>query len=96
MISNKVQTYSIGDTAKISRASKKQIRNWEDRGYIPKADRVVSGDRAYRRFNLKQVELISRIKCFLDEGFTLPAAAEKAKTSNLQPRKVSMPGGKSD
>ena len=96
MISNKVQTYSIGDTAKISRASKKQIRNWEDRGYIPKAERVVSGNRAYRRFSLKQVELISRIKDLLDEGYTLPAAAEKAKTSNLNQRKESIPGGKSD
>ena len=78
MTSNKAQNYSIGDTAKMSGASQKQIRNWEDRGYIPKAYRVVSGDRAYRRFSRKQVELISRIKGFLDEGFTLPAAAEKA------------------
>ena len=76
------QNYSIGDTSKMSGASKKQIRNWEDRKYIPTADRVVSGDRAYRRFSLKQVELISRIKDFLDEGFTLPAAAEKAAGEN--------------
>ena len=86
-------TYSIGDTSKMSGASKKQIRNWEGRNYIPKADRVVSGDRAYRRFSLKQVELISRIKGFLDGGYTLPAAAKKAKTSNLQPRKESTSGG---
>ena len=96
MISNKVQTYSIGDTSKLTRASMKQIRNWEAKGYIPKADRVVSGDRAYRRFSLKQVELISRIKDLLDEGYTLPAAAEKAKTSNLQTRKESMPGSSSN
>ena len=85
--------YSIGDTAKISGASQKQIRNWEAKGHIPKADRIVYGDRAYRRFSLKQVELISKIKGFLDEGYTLPAAAEKAKTENLQPRKESRPGG---
>ena len=83
--------YSIGDTAKISGATKKQIRNWEASGHIPKADRVQYGDRAYRRFSLKQVELISKIKGFLDEGYTLPAAAEKAKTSNLQQRKESRP-----
>ena len=38
---------------------------------IPKADRVQYGDRAYRRFSLKQVELISKIKDLLDEGYTL-------------------------
>ena len=85
--------YSIGDTSKISGASRKQIRNWEARGHIPKADRVQYGDRAYRRFNLKQVELISKIKKLLDEGYTLPAAAEKAKIENLQHRKESRPGG---
>lgn len=71
-------TYSIGDTAKLTGASQKQIRNWEARGYIPTAERVVSGDRAYRRFTLNQVELISKIKTFLDEGYNLSAAAEKA------------------
>ncbi|BBO79707.1 hypothetical protein DSCO28_02730 [Desulfosarcina ovata subsp. sediminis] len=73
-----IQDYSIGDTAKFSGASMKQIRNWEAKGYIPTADRVVSGDRSYRRFNLKQLELITSIKNLLDEGYTLPAAAEKA------------------
>ena len=88
----KNQNYSIGDTAQMSCATQKQIRNWEAKGYIPTADRVVSGDRAYRRFSLKQLEMISRIKDFLDEGYTLSAAAEKARTSNLNQRKESTPG----
>ena len=84
--------FSIGDTAKMTGATQKQIRNWEAKGYIPTADRVVSGDRAYRRFSLKQVEMITRIKDFLEEGYTLSAAAEKARTSNLKQRKESTPG----
>lgn len=64
-------THSIGNVSKMTGASIKQIRNWEDRKYIPSAERVVSGDRAYRRFSLKQVELISRIMGFLDDGYTL-------------------------
>ena len=84
--------FSIGDTAKMTGATQKQIRNWEAKGYIPKADRIVCGDRAYRRFSSKQVEMISRIKDFLDEGYTLSAAAVKAKTSNLKQRKESTPG----
>jgi DNA-binding transcriptional MerR regulator len=78
MIANKLQTYSIGDTAKITGATQKQIRHWEIKGYIPTADRVVCGERAYRRFTLEQVELISKIKAFLDEGYNLSAAAKKA------------------
>jgi DNA-binding transcriptional MerR regulator len=51
-------TFSIGDTAKMTGATQKQIRHWEAKGYIPEAIRVVSGDRAYRRFTLGQVETI--------------------------------------
>ena len=82
MNESKEKTFSIGDTAKITAVSKKQIRNWEAKGYIPEADRVVSGDRAYRRFTPNQVELISSIKNYLDEGFTLSAAAQKATGTN--------------
>jgi len=78
----KTQTYGIGDAAKLANVSVKQIRNWETRGYIPEADRITCGDRAYRRFSLKQVEVISRIKSYLDEGYALPAAAEKAAGKN--------------
>ena len=71
-------TFSIGDTAKMTGATQKQIRHWEAKGYIPEAARVVSGDRAYRRFTLGQVETIRQIKEFLYEGFNLAAAAQKA------------------
>ena len=89
-------TYSIGDVASMTGVTRKQIRNWESRGYIPEADRVVSGSRAYRRFNDEQIELISSIKALLDEGYTLSAAAEKVTTRTLQPRKESTPGGQLD
>ena len=71
--------YSIGDTAKITGATKKQIRRWETKEHIPEADRVQYGDRAYRRFNLKQVELISKIKNLLDEGYTCQPPPKKPK-----------------
>ena len=74
----KKNTFSIGDTAKMTGATQKQIRNWEANGYIPLADRVVCGERAYRRFTQAQVETIRKIKDYLDEGYTLVAAAQKA------------------
>ena len=39
------KNYSIGDTAKMTGVTQKQIRNWEAKGYIPEATRVVSGER---------------------------------------------------
>ena len=72
------KTFSIGDTAKMSGVSQKQLRNWEAREYIPTVDRVVSGDRAYRRFTMDDVETIRKIKDYLDEGFTLSSAVNKA------------------
>ncbi len=37
-------TFSIGDTANMTGLTQKQIRNWEEKGYIPEAERVVSGE----------------------------------------------------
>ena len=73
----KQPTYSIGDAAKLTGASIKQIRSWESSGYIPAPDRIVCGARSYRRFTLAQVEMIASIRAYLDEGYTLSAAAEK-------------------
>ena len=79
MKGTKFNTFSIGDTAKMAQVSLRQIRDWEARGYIPKAERTVCGERAYRRFSHQQVEIIQKIKEYQDEGFTLQAAARKAR-----------------
>ena len=73
------KTFSIGEVESLTGVSQKKIRFWEAKGYIPVADRIVYGERSYRRFSLKQVELISLIKTYRDEGLTLSAAAKKGK-----------------
>jgi len=75
---------SIGDTARLCGVTIKQIRHWEAKGYIPKATRVVCGERAYRLFSPDDMQLIQKIKDYLDEGFTLQAAAEKIKKGGGQ------------
>ena len=77
-MNNRKLTYSIGDTSKMTGVSQKQIRNWEARGYIPEADRVVCGERAYRRFTPEQVKVIREIKEYLDKGYTLSHASKLA------------------
>ena len=76
------KTFSIGDTARITGVSQKQIRHWEARGHIPSATRVVCGQRAYRHFTKKQVSQIKAIKNLMDEGYALPHASRLARKSS--------------
>ena len=73
----KDKTYSIGDASRITGVSQRKLRSWEGK-YIPKPERLVCGDRAYRRYTQAQINLIAQIKEYQDQGFTLSAAAKKA------------------
>jgi DNA-binding transcriptional MerR regulator len=88
MSKEKIKTFSIGDAAKLIGISQKQIRNWEEKKYIPKPERVVSGNRAYRRFTPSNVETMRLIKEHLDAGFTLKVAVQKANDENLSKMEV--------
>ena len=70
-------TFSIGDTSKITGVSQRKLRSWEGK-YIPKPERIVCGERAYRRYTQAQINLISRINEYQSQGFTLSAASKKA------------------
>ena len=74
--------FRIGTTSRMTGVTQKQIRHWESRGYIPEATRVVCGERAYRYFTLEQVEIITKIKGYLDQGYTLAHASKMAKNRN--------------
>jgi DNA-binding transcriptional MerR regulator len=67
-------TFSIGQVAKMTGTTVRQIRRWSDSGIIPPAERETCGDIKYRRYNQKHVDFVSRIKGFLDEGYTLSHA----------------------
>ncbi len=71
-------TISIGDVAKMCGISTKQLRDWEEKGLIPAPERVTCGDRAYRHYDWKLIEKIRGMKEYLDKGYTLRGAAEKA------------------
>ena len=77
-MSNTTQkTYSIGDASRITGVSQRKLRAWEGK-YIPEPERLVCGERAYRRYTQTQINLIARINKYQDQGFTLSAAAKKA------------------
>ena len=70
-------TFSIGDASRITGVSQRKLRAWEGK-YIPEPERLVCGERAYRRYTQVEIHLIERIKKYQDQGFTLSAAAKKA------------------
>ena len=73
------RTFSIGDTARITGITEKQLRHWEEQGYLSDIERVVCGIRSYRRFSEDQINQISKMKEYLDMGYTLKSSAKLAK-----------------
>ena len=72
------ETVGIGDVVKKCRVSEKQLRYWQDAGYV-NPEKVVCGERAYRRYRASDVALVMEIKRLLDQGFTLSNASKIAK-----------------
>ncbi len=63
---NKLETtFSIGDASRITGVSQRKLRSWEGK-YIPEPERLVCGERAYRRYTQAQINLIVRIKKYQD------------------------------
>jgi DNA-binding transcriptional MerR regulator len=73
--------YSIGEAARICGVTVKQIRNWEEKHYIPAPYRVICGERSYREFTEADLKIIRRIKSYVEKGYRLSTAARKAKKS---------------
>ena len=72
------RTFSIGDAEKLTGVSQRMLRAWEGR-HIPVQERIVCGERAYRRYTQDQIDLITKIKEYQDQGYTLKMASEKAR-----------------
>ncbi|MBO0453969.1 MULTISPECIES: MerR family transcriptional regulator [Enterococcus] len=64
----------ISELSKMTNVSPRQIRYWEQRKYIESTGEK-SGN---RKFRLPMVIKVEIIKHYLDEGYTLTAAVEKA------------------
>ena len=68
---------SIGTAAELTNTTVKMLRYWEEKGYIS-PERVYSGSRGYRYYSQDDVQKITRIKQYIDQGYTLQAAAHMA------------------
>ena len=65
---------AIGEVSEISGVPTRQIRYWEEKGYVASC---TDGDGKTRRYDYYQIKKIFLIKKLLDEGFTLEVAAKK-------------------
>ncbi|HPI99352.1 MAG TPA: MerR family transcriptional regulator [Enterococcus sp.] len=65
----------ISELSDMSGTSTRQLRYWEEKGWITS---VADKNHAARRYRLPTVVKVELIKYYLDEGFTLKKAAEKA------------------
>ena len=68
---------SIGTAAEASNTTLKMLRYWEEKGFI-KPERVYSGSRGFRFYHPEDLQKITRIKNYIDQGYTLQAAAQMA------------------
>ena len=68
----------IGEAARQYGITVKQLRTWTDHGLVGSPQYVACGQRRYRIYHDNHMERIKLITQFLDEGYTLKAAAEKA------------------
>ena len=71
----------IGDMSKSTGVSSRQLRYWEEKGYIKS---INDGDGNKRKFTINEYCHIRLIKHFLDEGYTLNASIEKAEERRQQ------------
>ena len=68
---------SIGTAAEATNTTVKMLRYWEEKGYIT-PERVYSGSRGYRYYSHDDVQKITKIKNYIDQGYTLQAGARMA------------------
>ena len=72
------ETVSISDACKETDFSERQLRSFESRGYITPPVRITCGEVRYRRFSKENIKEIKIFKNFVDQGYKLAFASQKA------------------
>ena len=72
------ETVSISDASKETEFSERQLRSFEPRGYIETPLKVRCGSIQYRRYTPNHIQAIRTFKKYLDQGYKLAFASQKA------------------
>ncbi|MGG5359279.1 MULTISPECIES: MerR family transcriptional regulator [unclassified Enterococcus] len=75
LLENDQLLIGISELSEIVGVSPRQLRYWEQKGFIHSVSNDANAPRKYRIPTVAKVEMIKK---FLDEGYTLAKAAEKA------------------
>lgn len=73
--------FGIGDLAQMTGVSTRQLRYWEEKGYI---EARKDCDGSVRKYDLRTYFTVASIKEFLDQGYTLATSIQKARVSRAQ------------
>jgi DNA-binding transcriptional MerR regulator len=73
--------YSVSGAAKTVGLSPRQLHYWERVGIV-KPTYEEFGSYSYRRYSEEDIQLLAKIKRFLNDGYTLRAAAHKVMGGN--------------
>lgn len=76
LLDNDHLVIGIGELAEMTGVTTRQLRYWESKGLI---DSIQNEHHTARNYNLINILKVELIKGYLDEGFTLKKAVEKAK-----------------
>lgn len=79
-----MKKYFIGDVSEMTGVTRRQLRLWQDRGYISQPERVVCGEKKYRQYDMDRIDQIRRVKKYVDEGYTLKVSARKAQAEKSE------------
>jgi len=69
---------SISDASTQTGLSQKQLREYEEKGYIKAPFKVQCGQISYRHYSPEHIKEIKIFAKYKNQGFTLPIAASKA------------------
>ena len=73
------KTFSISEVSQMTGVSKNRIREWHEKGLLPEVQMISVGSRLHRRFTHADTELIKRIREYLEQGYVLTFAAQRAR-----------------
>jgi DNA-binding transcriptional MerR regulator len=79
IMKQKNETFSISQVSDMTGVTKNRIREWHGKGFLPDVQSISVGSRLHRRFSEEDVTLIKVINEYQNQGYTLAAAANKAK-----------------
>ncbi|MGX7030775.1 MerR family transcriptional regulator [Vagococcus zengguangii] len=80
LLDNNHLVIGIGELAEMTGVTTRQLRYWESKEFI---ESIQNEHHAARSFNLVNILKVELIKGYLDEGFTLKKAVEKAQNQMI-------------